>query len=202
MNGQNPSARDLAFGTPSGFFAFGFGSGLSPFAPGTMGTLAAIPLAVVLKLLPVPLFWPLLLLFFLLGVHLCEVTSRRLGQHDPGGIVWDEMVAYWLTVAFCRCTGPGCLRPLSCSAYSTSSSRGRSGGWKNVLAAGWASCSTTSSPPSTPCCCCSWPAYCFNPCSRTPSPLYRPRRSCGLFPPPRRLPRGLQNPSGTPCDAR
>lgn len=99
MNGQNPSARDLAFGTPSGFFAFGFGSGLSPFAPGTMGTLAAVPLAVALKLLPVPLFWPLLLLFFLLGVHLCEVTSRRLGQHDPGGIVWDEMVAYWLTVA-------------------------------------------------------------------------------------------------------
>lgn len=100
MNGQHPSARDLAFGTPSGFFAFGFGSGLSPVAPGTMGTLAAIPLAVALKLLPVPVFWPLLLVFFLLGVHLCEVTSRRLGQHDPGGIVWDEMVAYWLTVAF------------------------------------------------------------------------------------------------------
>ncbi|MEE4217912.1 MAG: phosphatidylglycerophosphatase A [Xanthomonadales bacterium] len=100
MNGQKPRARDLAFGTASGFFAFGFGSGLSPFAPGTMGTVAAIPLAVALKLLPLPLFWPLLLVLFLLGIHLCGVTSRRLGQHDPGGIVWDEMVAYWLTVAF------------------------------------------------------------------------------------------------------
>ena len=100
MNSQNPSARDLAFGTPTGFFAFGFGSGLSPFAPGTMGTLVAVPLAVALKFLPLPVFWPLLLMFFLLGVYLCDVTSQRLGQHDPGGIVWDEMVAYWLTVAF------------------------------------------------------------------------------------------------------
>lgn len=100
MNDQNPTSRKLAFGTVAGFFAFGFGSGLSPVAPGTMGTLAAIPLAVALKLLPVAVFWPLLLAFFLLGIYLCDVSSKRLGQHDPGGIVWDEMVAYWLTVAF------------------------------------------------------------------------------------------------------
>ena len=100
MSDQNLSARDLALGTPTGFLAFGFGSGLSPVAPGTMGTLAAIPLAVAFKFLPVPVFWPLLLVLFLLGVYLCGVTSQRLGQHDPGAIVWDEMVAYWLTVAF------------------------------------------------------------------------------------------------------
>ena len=97
---QKQSARELTFGTLSGFFAFGFGSGLSPLAPGTMGTLVAIPLAVGLKLLPPELFWPLLLALFLVGVQLCAVTSKRLGQHDPGGIVWDEMVAYWLAVAF------------------------------------------------------------------------------------------------------
>lgn len=100
MSDPTPSSRDLALGTPAGFLAFGFGSGLSPWAPGTMGTLAAIPLAIVFKLLPVFVFWPLLLVLFLLGIYLCDVTEKRLGQHDPGGIVWDEMVAYWLTVAF------------------------------------------------------------------------------------------------------
>ena len=100
MSDPMPSSRDLALGTPAGFLAFGFGSGLSPQAPGTMGTLAAIPLAIVFKLLPVFVFWPLLLLLFFLGIYLCDVTSKRLGEHDPGGIVWDEMVAYWLTVAF------------------------------------------------------------------------------------------------------
>ena len=100
MSDPMPSSRDLALGTPAGFLAFGFGSGLSPQAPGTMGTLAAIPLAIVFKLLPVFVFWPLLLLLFFLGIYLCDVTSKRLGENDPGGIVWDEMVAYWLTVAF------------------------------------------------------------------------------------------------------
>lgn len=92
--------RRIALGTLTGFFAFGFGSGLSRYAPGTMGTLAAIPFALLLKSLPVTLFWLLLVVLFIAGVYLCDVASRRLGQHDPGGIVWDEMVAYWLTVAF------------------------------------------------------------------------------------------------------
>lgn len=100
MNGEPRSTREVALGTAAGFFAFGFGSGLAPKAPGTVGTLAAIPVAVVLKLLPVSVFWPLLVLSFLAGIWLCGVTSDRLGQHDPGGIVWDEMVAYWLVVAF------------------------------------------------------------------------------------------------------
>lgn len=100
MNQERVSERKLAFGTTAGFFAFGFGSGLSPLAPGTAGTLAAVPFAIALKMLPAALFWPLLAVMFLAGVHLCTVTSRRLGRHDPGGIVWDEMVAYWLTVAF------------------------------------------------------------------------------------------------------
>lgn len=100
MSDKAISAREAAFGTVAGFFAFGFGSGLAAKAPGTVGTLAAVPLAIVLKLLPAAWFWPLLLVSFFLGIYLCGVTSQRLGQHDPGGIVWDEMVAYWLTVAF------------------------------------------------------------------------------------------------------
>ena len=78
----------------------GFGSGLSPFAPGTVGTLVAIPFTFALKSLGVTGFWIALLLLFLLGIRVCGRVSRRLGVHDHGGIVWDEMVGYWLSVAF------------------------------------------------------------------------------------------------------
>lgn len=92
--------RKIVFGSPTAFLAFGFGSGLSPFAPGTMGTLAAVPFIFALKALGNPGFWIALLLLFLLGVYLCGNTSRKLGVHDHGGIVWDEMVGYWLSAAF------------------------------------------------------------------------------------------------------
>jgi phosphatidylglycerophosphatase A len=97
---QGKDLRRVALGTPAGFLAFGFGSGLARFAPGTMGTITAIPFAIVLKSLPVAVYLPVILVLFLVGIHICGVTSARLGKHDPGGIVWDEMVAYWLTVAF------------------------------------------------------------------------------------------------------
>jgi phosphatidylglycerophosphatase A len=100
MNEQPRATAAFVFGNPAAFLAFGFGSGLSPLAPGTMGTLAAIPFALLLKMLPMTGFWAVLVLLFAFGVYLCGVTGKRLGQHDPGGIVWDEMVAYWLTVAF------------------------------------------------------------------------------------------------------
>ena len=94
------SLKKTAMGSLSGLLAFGFGSGLSPFAPGTMGTLVAIPFSIVLKRLDAPVFWILLLLLFALGVLICEQVSRKLGVHDHGGIVWDEMVGYWFAVAF------------------------------------------------------------------------------------------------------
>jgi len=102
-NETTPDRHDLkkiVFGSPSGFLAFGFGSGLSPLAPGTMGTLAAIPIIFVLKSLGGPGFWIALGFLFLLGVQLCGHVSRKLGVHDHGGIVWDEMVGYWLAAAF------------------------------------------------------------------------------------------------------
>jgi len=92
--------RKVALGSPSGLLAFGFGSGLSPFAPGTMGTLIAIPFIFALRSLGEAGFWLVLVLLFLLGVWLCERISRKLGVHDHGGIVWDEMVGYWLSAAF------------------------------------------------------------------------------------------------------
>ena len=92
--------KKVALGTPSGLFAFGFGSGLSPFAPGTMGTLVAVPFAVAMKSLDTAGFWIVLVLMFLLGIQVCGRVSRKLGVHDHGGIVWDEIVGYCLAVAF------------------------------------------------------------------------------------------------------
>ena len=92
--------RKVALTSPSGLLAFGFGSGLSPFAPGTMGTLMAIPFTFLLKGLGDAGFWLVLILLFLLGIKVCGHVSRELGVHDHGGIVWDEMVGYWLAVAF------------------------------------------------------------------------------------------------------
>lgn len=91
--------RKVVFGSPSGFLAFGFGSGLSRFAPGTMGTLAAVPFIFALRSLGEPAFWLALLLLFALGVFLCGHVSHKLGVHDHGGIVWDEMLGYWLSAA-------------------------------------------------------------------------------------------------------
>jgi phosphatidylglycerophosphatase A len=97
---QDADMRRVALRTPAGFLAFGLGAGLSRYAPGTVGTLVAVPFAVLLKQLPPSLFWPAVAALFLGGVYLCGAASRMLGRHDPGNIVWDEMVGYWLTVAF------------------------------------------------------------------------------------------------------
>jgi phosphatidylglycerophosphatase A len=93
-----PTERRVAFGSLPGFLAYGFGSGLAPVAPGTFGTLAAVPFVFLFRQLPLPGYLLLLAALFLLGVYVCGRASARLGRHDPGGIVWDEMVGYWLTV--------------------------------------------------------------------------------------------------------
>ena len=100
LNPDKLNTRKIALGSPSGLLAFGFGSGLSPFAPGTMGTLVAIPFLFALKALGETGFWIALLVLFLLGIFICERVSRSLGVHDHGGIVWDEMLGYWLSAAF------------------------------------------------------------------------------------------------------
>lgn len=81
------------------FLALGLGAGLSPKAPGTVGTLVAVPLYLLLQGLPLWGYLLVLSLAFVLGVWLCGVTARHLGVHDHPGIVWDEFVGYWLTMA-------------------------------------------------------------------------------------------------------
>lgn len=85
------------FTDPIMFFAFGFGTGLGPKMPGTWGTLPGIPLAIALGLLGHWWMAAAIIPLFLIGIYLCDQASEKLGVHDHGGIVWDEIVGYLLT---------------------------------------------------------------------------------------------------------
>ncbi len=84
--------------SPVHLLAFGFGSGLAPRAPGTVGTLAAVPFYLLAAPLSLPAYAVFLALAFVLGVYLCDRASRDLQVHDHPGIVWDEFVGYWITL--------------------------------------------------------------------------------------------------------
>ena len=92
-----PTFKQL-LSNPNHLFAFGFGSGLVKKAPGTFGTLAAIPFFLLLQNLSWPLYLSWLLITFALGVLWCDRSSKALGVHDHGGIVWDEFVGFWITM--------------------------------------------------------------------------------------------------------
>ncbi|CAD7850345.1 MAG: Phosphatidylglycerophosphatase A (EC 3.1.3.27) [Olavius algarvensis Gamma 3 endosymbiont] len=78
--------------------SLGFGSGLAPVAPGTFGTLVAVPFYLLLAQLSLPWYLLAVNLGFAIGVYICQYTSDALGVHDHGGIVWDEFVGYWITM--------------------------------------------------------------------------------------------------------
>lgn len=86
------------------FFATGFGAGLIPFAPGTMGTLVAIPMYLLIKDLSLIPYIIFLIVTFLLGIWLCSEASKPLATHDHPSIVWDEMVGFWLTMLAVPCS--------------------------------------------------------------------------------------------------
>ncbi len=91
----------FVFTHPAHFIAFGFGAGLSPVAPGTVGTLVAVPLYLLAAyFLPDAAQFALILAMFAIGLWACEVTGRHLGVHDHGGMVWDEIVAFMLVLFF------------------------------------------------------------------------------------------------------
>lgn len=93
----NPSVRDL-LRSPVLLLAFGFGSGLSPRAPGTAGTLLAALLYPLLALLPLSVYLVFVAAFTALGVWVCGRASASLGVHDHGGIVIDEMAGFWIAM--------------------------------------------------------------------------------------------------------
>jgi len=94
----SPERAPRVFRDPVHFLAFGFGSGLAPHAPGTFGTLAAVPLWYLLAGLPLGVYLALTAVGFALGIWLCGRAARDLGVHDHGGIVWDEIIGFLVTM--------------------------------------------------------------------------------------------------------
>jgi phosphatidylglycerophosphatase A len=83
---------------PAGWIACGFGSGLSPRAPGTAGSIAALLPWLGLRLLDWPLYLASIALAFALGVWACDWVVRTLHVDDPGVAVWDEFVGQWIAL--------------------------------------------------------------------------------------------------------
>ncbi len=78
--------------------AFGMGAGLMPRAPGTAGTMAAIPLYLWFSQYPWQVYLLLVLAVSVSGVWICQQASARLGVHDHPGIVWDELAGFLVTM--------------------------------------------------------------------------------------------------------
>ena len=93
-----PELRRLSWRNPLHWLAVGFGSGLSPVAPGTIGTLAAIPFYLLVMHWPLWAYGLVLLVGSLLGILICDSATRAIGQEDHGGIVWDEFMGFGVTM--------------------------------------------------------------------------------------------------------
>lgn len=77
--------------------ATGFGTGLSPWAPGTVGSLLGPPLIWVCSVVLPPIGLLAAGVFFIaVGPPICTRASRLLGKHDPGSVVYDEIAAFWI----------------------------------------------------------------------------------------------------------
>ena len=83
---------------PVNFLAFGFGTGLAPIAPGTVGSLPGV--AIAWLSLPLAIEWRLLIgvLLVVAGIWICGQSARRMGVHDHPGIVWDEIAGMYLVL--------------------------------------------------------------------------------------------------------
>lgn len=95
---STPIPAKVIFTNPIHFLAFGFGSGLAPFMPGTFGTLAAVPIYLAIQPLSPTLYFAITLAVIIIGVWLCGRSSELLGVHDHGGIVWDEIAGFLVTM--------------------------------------------------------------------------------------------------------
>lgn len=95
----NPELKRLQPTNLWHILAIGFGSGLSPKAPGTAGSLAALPFCYLLGFASISLKMSLILISFVIGVYACQKATDAIGIDDHGGIVWDEFVGMFITVS-------------------------------------------------------------------------------------------------------
>ncbi|AGH45978.1 phosphatidylglycerophosphatase A family protein [Paraglaciecola psychrophila] len=84
---------------PVHFLAFGFGSGLAAKMPGTFGTLAALPLVVLLShFSSFSVYLIVTILVCVFGIWICGKTAEDMGVHDDSSIVWDEVAGMLITM--------------------------------------------------------------------------------------------------------
>lgn len=92
--------KQIVLRSPVHILAFGLGAGLSPIAPGTIGTLLAVPIYIVLASLPAITYLSFVIAMFVAGCWVSRQTADALGVHDHPGIVIDEIVGYLVTMLF------------------------------------------------------------------------------------------------------
>lgn len=100
-SGDSPSdPRDILFRGPGHFLALGFGAGLAPIAPGTAGSLVALPFVFVFAQFGAWIHAVAVVAGFAAGVVCCRRAARALGAPDHPAIVWDEVVGMWAALCF------------------------------------------------------------------------------------------------------
>jgi phosphatidylglycerophosphatase A len=95
---QDPNVAKLSLTNPVHFLALGFGSGLAAKAPGTFGTLAAVPLYLLLAQLSLPWYLAIAVFCSVIGIYICGKAAKDMGVHDHGAIVWDEVAGLLITM--------------------------------------------------------------------------------------------------------
>jgi phosphatidylglycerophosphatase A len=91
-------SKKFRLADPYQFLALGFGSGLAPKAPGTFGTLAAIPIYLLMTGLNSWLYLTITIIFSVVGIVICQKAADAAGVHDHPAIVWDEIVGFLITM--------------------------------------------------------------------------------------------------------
>jgi len=97
--------QDL-FAHPANFLALGFGAGLSRYAPGTVGSLVALPVFLLMPRVNIFFYLGLLVVLFAVGVWCCAHSAELLGVHDHPAIVWDEIVGMLIALFMVPITLP------------------------------------------------------------------------------------------------
>jgi len=98
MKHKDPALAKLSLANPVHFLALGFGSGLAPKAPGTFGTLAALPLYWLMMDLSLTLFIAITAIITVVGFWICDKAANDMQVHDHGAIVWDEVAGMLITM--------------------------------------------------------------------------------------------------------
>jgi phosphatidylglycerophosphatase A len=96
---MSKSTENFRMANPIHFLALGFGSGLLPKAPGTFGTIAAIPLYLLLVPSSFITYLSIVIVMSVAGIYICGKAAEDAGVHDHGAIVWDEIVGFLITMS-------------------------------------------------------------------------------------------------------